>query len=104
MAPMTLPQAEIDRIAADAFKYATDRPPELESHIRQESFIAGAYSEAIRGREQMVGFAEWVDDNDFRQGDKGGIWENLGGKRYTTAELLDLFWTRKKRRDEIRTN
>lgn len=97
---MTLPPSEIDRIAADAnSKWPLDKndPPNQYTSSRnalmldfRSAYVSGAQAEALRGREQMVGFAEWIDDNDFRQGDKGGIWENLGGKRYTTAELLDL--------------
>ena len=62
-----------------------------------DAIAAGAIYEAERGREQMAAFAEWVDDNDFRQKSKG-IWENLNGTSRTTAELLDLFLDTQKKK------
>ena len=104
MAPMTLPQAEIDRIdkEADAIFNPKDLPictPEIAHHLGElcSAYTAGAIHEAERGREQMARFAEWVDDNDFRQKSKG-IWENLNGTSRTTAELLDLFLDTQKKK------
>ena len=69
---MTLPPSEIERIeaTADAIFNPKDLPictPEIAYQFGElcSAYIAGASCEAIRGREQMVGFAEWVDDNDF---------------------------------------
>ena len=116
MAPMTLPQAEIDRIAADAnSKWPLDEndPPTKYISSRnalmldfRSAFIAGASSEAIRGREQMVGFAEWKDANyinyqmqEGRYYHKRDLLKHISEATvYTTAELLDLFLDTQKKK------
>lgn len=86
-----LPQTEIDRIKANALQHATDLHVNREDNLAiQSAYIAGAIHEAERGREMMGKFAEWADENDFRQKSKG-VWENLNGTSRTTAELLDIF-------------
>lgn len=88
-------QKEIDRIQKDCENYVNSQP--MYDDNTPAAYTAGATSEAIRGREQMARFAEWVDDNDFRQKSKG-IWENLNGTSRTTAELLDLFLDTQKKK------
>lgn len=91
---MTIPQTEIDRIEKEAFKHATDRPAELESHIRQESYLAGAKAEAFRGRELAAGFSEWIIDEAYRQVLGERRWytvKNPNATPITTAELLDMY-------------
>lgn len=91
---MTLPQAEITRIEADAkIAYKVHGI----HHVRdlsaiESAYIAGASREAIRGREQMVGFAEWLGEN-YDTYDKGIYWSpsDIDNEPHTTAELLDLF-------------
>jgi hypothetical protein len=112
----TLPQAEIDRIAADAnSKWPLDEndPPTKYTSSRnalmldfRSAFIAGASSEAIRGREQMAAFAEWKDDNYVSYQMQDGRYYHKDGRYYpkryllkhiseatvyTTAELLDIY-------------
>lgn len=71
MAPMTLPQAEMDRIEkeADAIFNPKDLPictPEIAHHLGElcSAFIAGAKAEAVRGREQertrFIEFLQWL--------------------------------------------
>ena len=41
-------------------------------------------------KQVAIGFAEWCDDNDFRQREKG-TWENLNGSTVGSQRLYELY-------------
>lgn len=94
---MTLPQAEIDRIdkEADSIFNPKDLPictPEIAYQFGElcSAYIAGATSEAIRGREQMARFAEWLGRN-YRE---STMYKSIeGGKLYNLRKgTLEETW------------
>lgn len=101
---MTLPASEIERIeaTADAIFNPKDLPictPEIAHHLGElcSAFIAGATSEAIRGREMGTGFAEWIPKEQLCLDLENGKWykrpitQGCQPIANTTAELLDLY-------------
>ena len=97
---MTLPPSEIDRIAADAnSKWPLDKndPPNQYTSSRnalmldfRSAYVSGAQAEALRGREQMVGFMEWLGRN-YRESTR---YKSIdGGKLYNLRKgTLEATW------------
>ena len=87
-----LPQAEITRIEADAKNYG-EKSHDLYSttlNASQISYFAGAKAEAVRGREQIVGFMEWLGRN-YRESTR---YKSIdGGKLYNLRKgTLEATW------------
>ena len=69
----------------------------------KEDYIAGAQAEAVRGREQMVSFAEWLNSRYYKAIEEGyysklpKIYAEVS-KAYPITMLLDLFLDTQKKK------